>query len=216
MGGFFSVEGKFYSITSRIVDMVIITVMWIIGCIPIVTILTSTSSMYHATVKCIRYDRGRALTEFIEAYKKNLRQGIPLTVFYGAIGVVIGLIDYRVFAVMQSRTGAAFILAFGMAAVTVLYLLNVLWLVPVFSRFTNTFGGIIQLNYVIAVKHVIRSIPMLMVLIIAVILVLASFPLVILFPSLAMLLISYLSEPGLHKYMPKQEEDNGDWRYGFK
>ena len=216
MGGFFSVEGKFYSITSRIVDMVIITVMWIIGCIPIVTILTSTSSMYHATVKCIRYYRGRALTEFIEAYKKNLRQGIPLTVFYGAIGAMIGLIDYRVFAVMQSRTGVAFILAFGMAAVTVLYLLNVLWLVPVFSRFTNTFGGIIQLNYVIAAKHVIRSIPMLMVLIIAVILVLASFPLVILFPSLAMLLISYLSEPGLHKYMPKQEEDNGDWRYGFK
>lgn len=216
MSGFFSAEGKFFSITSRIIDMAGITLLWIIGCIPIVTILTSTSSMYHTTVKCIRYERGKVFEEFKEAYKKNLKQGIPLTVLYGIIGTVIGFIDYRVFAIMQSRTGAAFILAFGMLIVTVLYLMNVLWLIPVFSRFTNTFGGIIQLNYVIAVKNIVRSIPIFLILIISVILVLASFPLVIVFPSLAMLLISYFSEPGIHKYMPKQEEDNGDWRYGFK
>ncbi|MBS6766004.1 MAG: YesL family protein [Clostridium sp.] len=216
MSGFFSAEGKFFSITSRIIDMVGITFLWIIGCIPIVTILTSTSSMYHTTVKCIRYERGKVFEEFKEAYKKNFKQGVPLTVLYGIIGAVIGFIDYRVFAIMQSRTTAAFILAFGMLILTVLYLINVLWLIPVFSRFTNTFGKIIQLNYVIAVRNIIRCIPMLLILIISVILILASFPLVIIFPSLAMLLISYLSEPGLHKYMPKQEEDNGDWRYGFK
>ena len=216
MSGFFSAEGKFFSITSRIIDMIFITLLWIIGCIPIVTILTSTSSMYHTTVKCIRYDRGKVFEEFKEAYKKNLKQGILLTIVYGIVGTVIGFIDYRVFGLMQSRTSAAFILAFGMLIVTVLYLMNVLWLIPVFSRFTNTFGKIMQLNYAIAVRQIIRSIPMFLILIVAVILVLASFPLVIVFPSLAMLLISYLSEPGLHKYMPKQEEDNGDWRYGFK
>lgn len=216
MSGFFSAEGKFFSITSRIIDMVGITFLWIIGCIPIVTILTSTSSMYHTTVKCIRYERGKVFEEFKEAYKKNLKQGVPLTVLYGIIGAVIGFIDYRVFAIMQSRTTAAFILAFGMLILTVLFLINVLWLIPVFSRFTNTFGKIIQLNYVIAVRNIIRCIPMILILIISVILILASFPLVIIFPSLAMLLISYFSEPGIHKYMPKQEEDNGDWRYGFK
>lgn len=216
MSGFFSAEGKFFSITSRIIDMAGITLLWIIGCIPIITILTSTSSMYHTTVKCIRYERGKVFEEFKEAYKKNLRQGIPLTVLYGILGAVIGFIDYHVFSIMQSRSGAAFILAFGMLIVTVLYLINVLWLIPVFSRFTNTFKKIIQLNYVIAVRNIIRSIPIFLILIISVILVLASFPLVIVFPSLAMLMISYLSEPGLHKYMPKQEENNGDWRYGFK
>ena len=140
MSGFFSAEGKFFSITSRIIDMIFLTILWIIGCIPIVTILTSTSSMYHTTVKCIRYDRGKVLEEFKEAYKKNLKQGILLTIVYGIAGTVIGLIDYRVFGLMQSRTSAAFILAFGMLIVTVIYLMNVLWLIPVFSRFTNTFG----------------------------------------------------------------------------
>lgn len=216
MSGFFSAEGKFFSITSRIVDMIVITLLWIVGCIPIVTILTSTASLYHTTVKCIRYERGKVFEEFKEAYIKNLKQGIQLTVCYGIVGCVIGFIDYRVFALMESRAGAAFILAVGMLILTVLYLMNVLWLIPVFSRFANTFGKIIQLNFVIATRYMIRSIPMFLTIIVSVILVLASFPLVIVFPSLAMLLISYLAEKGLHRYMPKQEEDNGDWRYGFK
>lgn len=216
MGGIFSVEGKFYSVTSRMVDMVVITLMWIIGCIPIVTILTSTSSLYHTTVKCIRYERGKAFEEFRDAYKKNLKQGIPLTLFYGGIGAVIGLVDYQVLVLMQSRTRAAFVLAVCTLLVTALYLMNVLWLIPVFSRFSNTFGKIIRLNYVIATRYIIRSIPVFLILIVSVILVLASFPLVVIFPSLVMLLSSYFMEPGLHKYMPKQEEDNGDWRYGFK
>ena len=212
----FSVEGKFYSVTSKMADMVVITLLWLVGCIPIITILTSTSSMYHTTVKCVRYERGKAFEEFKEAYKKNLKPGISLTIFYGMIGVAVGFADYRVFGLMQGRTAGGFIMAVVLLVVTALYLMNVLGLIPVFSRFSNTFGKTIQLNYVIAARNIIRSLPMFLVIIAAVILVLASFPLVIIFPSLAMFLISYLSEPGLHKYMPKQEEDNGDWRYGFR
>lgn len=216
MGGIFSVEGKVFTVTSKMVDMVVITLMWILGCIPIITIFTSTSSLYHTTVKCIRYDRGKAYEEFIDAYKKNLRQGISLTILYGLIGMIIGWLDYKVFFLSQSRTSIVFILAVGMLMLTVLYLLNVLWIVPVFSRFSNTLGNILKLNYVTSTRYLIRSIPMMAVIVTAVIMMQASIPLVIIFPSLVMLINSYISEPGLHKYMPKQEEDNGDWRYGFK
>lgn len=216
MGGIFSVDGKFYHVTSKMVDMVVITLLWIVGCLPIVTILTSTATMYHTTVKCIRYDRGKVFEEFKDAYKKNLKQGVGLTVFYGVIGAVIGYLDYQVFIMTQSRTSAVFILAVGMLIFTVIYLLNVLWIVPVFSRFSNTFGKILQLNYVIATRYLVRSIPMFLIIIAAVILMLASNPLIVIFPSLVMLVNSYLAEPGLHRYMPAQEEDNGDWRYGFK
>lgn len=216
MGGFFSVEGKFFTVTSKIVDMVFITILWFVGCIPVVTILTSTASMYHTTVKCIRYDRGKVFEEFKEAYKKNLKQGIGLTVLYGIIGVVIGFGDYYVFHLMTSRSGMAFILLVGMMIWTFLYLINVLWLIPVFSRFSNTFGNMLRLNYVISTRHLLRSILMILIVFVAVLLVIVSIPLVIIVPSLAMLVISYLSEPGLHKYMPEQKEDNGDWRYGYK
>lgn len=216
MQGLFSAEGKFYTVCSKIVDMVFLTLLWLVGCIPIVTILTSTASMYHVTVKCIRYERGKVFEEFKDAYRKNLKQGVGLTLLYGGIGVAVGFLDYQVFFLSQSRTMPIFILAVGMVILSVLYLINVIWLIPVFSRFSNTFGKIVRLNYVIAARFLLRGIPIVLILAAAVIMVLASFPLVILSPPLTMLIISYLTEPGLHKYMPRQEEDNGDWRYGFK
>ena len=103
-----------------------------------------------------------------------------------------------------------------MLALTVLYLINVLWLIPVFSRFSNRLGKIVQLNYVIAVRHILRGVLMLLCAAAAVLLIKVSPPLAVLLPSLAMLGVSYLAEPGLHRFMPKQTEDNGDWRYGFK
>lgn len=216
MRGLFSVEGQLFTVTSKIVDMVFITILWLVGCIPVVTILTSTASMYHTTVKCIRYDRGKVFEEFKEAYKKNLKQGIALTVLYGIIGIVIGTGDYYVFHLMTSRSATAFILLVGILIWTFLYLINVLWLIPVFSRFSNTFGNILRLNYVVSTKHLPRSILIILIVFVSVLLVIVSVPLVIIVPALAMLVISYLSEPGLHKYMPEQNEDNGDWRYGYK
>lgn len=216
MRGIFSADGTFFSVCSKIVDMAVITFLWVVGCVPIVTILTSTASMYHTTVKCVRFDRGKASRDFIEAYKKNLKQGIGLTVLYGIIGVIIGFVDYKMVFLAQSRTSVMFIFSLGMFIVTCLYLVNLLWIVPVFSRFSNTFGNIIRLNFVISFRYIIRSILMFVIIAAGIILVLASVPIVILMPSLIMFLISYLSEPVLHKFMPKQEEDNGDWRYGFK
>lgn len=216
MRGFFSVEGTFFTVTSKIVDMVFITILWFIGCIPIVTIMTSTASMYQTTVKYIRYDRGKVFEEFKDAYKKNLKQGVQLTVLYGIIGAVIGFGDYYVFNLMTSRSSIAFILVAGMMIWTLLYLMNVLWLIPVFSRFSNTFGNILRLNYVISTKHIFRSILMILTVCAAVLLIRIAPPLALIVPSLAMLVISYASEPGLHKYMPEQKEDNGDWRYGYK
>lgn len=216
MRSIFNVEGKFFTITSKIADLVVITMLWLIGCVPVVTILTSTASMYQTTVKCIRYDRGKVFEEFKEAYNKNLKQGIELTVLYGIIGGGIGLGDYYVFTLLTSRSGPAFVLAAGMLIWSLLYLMNVIWLIPVFSRFSNTLGNMLRLNYVISVRHLARSVVMLLIMAAAAFITAASLPLIIILPSLSMLVISYLSEPGLHKYMPEQAEENGDWRYGYK
>lgn len=212
----FCVDGKVYNFLSKVVDSVFVTVLWIIGCLPVVTFLTSTSSMYHTVVKCIRYDRGNVFEDFKEAYKKNFRQGMGLTALYGCVGAVLGIVDYWVFTISTNRSGLFFVAAVGALIASVVYLLNVVWIVPVFSRFSNTIGNIIKLNYVISVKHLIRCIPVLLMIAVAVILVLASNELFFILPAVIALVSSYLTEPALWRYMPKQGEDNGDWRYGFQ
>lgn len=210
MKGFFRVDGKFHTVMSKILDLLLVSLLWAVGCIPVLTLLTSTASMYHTVVKCVRYDRGRVLPEFWEAYRKNLPQGMGLTALFGGVGAILTWLDYRTLVV---HSGESLLLTMVLLAVSLLYILNLVWIVPVFSRFANTFGGILKLNYVIAVRNVLRTVPMLLVTGAAAVLFLAVNETVFFAPAVVMLLHSYLAEPAMHRYMPPQAEQK-DWRYG--
>lgn len=216
MKEFFSIDGKFYTVMTKAADILFVSLLWIIGCLPVVTILTSTASMYYVVVKCIRYDCGRVWPEFWEAYRNNLRQGIGLTLLYGGIGSAIAFLDYCIFVRLRGSSSVFFILAICALMISLVYILNALWIAPVFSRFSNSFGNLLKLNYVIAMKNFLRSIPMLLLVAVAIVLILILYETVFILPSLVLLIHSFLAEPAMRRYMPKQEEDNGDWRYGFR
>lgn len=216
MKNFFRVDGKFYTVMSKVADLFFVVLLWLVGCIPVVTILTSTSTMYHVVVKCIRYDEGSVFTEFKEAYRNNLKQGVGLTLLFGGIGALIAFTDYWLFVLSTNRSGLFFVFTVGMLILSIVYILNILWIIPVFSRFSNTFGNILRLNYVIAIRNIIRSIPMLILNVISVILFLAVNELIFILPSVVILINSILSEPAMWRFMPKQKEDVLDWRYGYQ
>lgn len=118
--------------------------------------------------------------------------------------------------ISSNKSNSMFIAVISMLFLTFLYLINIIWLIAVFSRFLNTFGTLIQLNFVIACHHIIRSIPIILILGTATICIVAFPPFIVFFPALAMLLISYFTEPGVRRFMPHREKDDGDWRYGFR
>ena len=216
MKGFFSIDGKFYAVMTKIADLLFVALLWIVGCLPVATVLTSTASMYYVVVKCIRYDRGRVWPEFWEAYRNNLRQGIGLTLLFGGIGAVIGFLDYYIFVLSSNRSGAFFILVIAALIISAVYVMNALWIAPVFSRFSNTLGNLLKLNYVIAMKNLLRSIPLVLLALVGIVLILFFYEMVFVLPSLIFLIQSFLVEPALRKYMPPREEEIEDWRYGFR
>lgn len=50
----FSSYGLFYTITEKIFDLFVISIFWLVGCIPIITIGISCSAMYNTIVNVIR------------------------------------------------------------------------------------------------------------------------------------------------------------------
>ena len=215
MEKFFAVDGKFYTFMSKVVDIGFVSLLWLVGCLPVITIVTSTASMYQTVVKCIRYEQGRVFEVFKDAYIKNLRQGMALTAFYSLLGVLIGLGDYYIVALSKNASMLSLIFAVGLLMLSFLYILNVLWVAPVFSRFENSFGNTLKLVYVVALRNFLKSIPLILMVTGGTVVFLAWNELFIAIPGLLALGASFLIEPSLHRFMPPQEEDNGDWRYGF-
>ena len=79
----FAYDGNFYTYTGKIFDLLVVSVYWLLGCIPVVTIGASFSALYAAVTKSVRYDRDTISSQFWKAYKQNLIPSIPLTLIYG-------------------------------------------------------------------------------------------------------------------------------------
>lgn len=81
MNSMFGPETKFFKVTNQIGNILLVSVLWLIGCIPVITIGTSTIAMYYAMVKAVRCEEGYVTKEFFRSYRQNLKTGIVLYLF---------------------------------------------------------------------------------------------------------------------------------------
>lgn len=72
---------RFYYWGDKLGDIMIASLLWFIFCIPVVTILTSSSALYYALYK--KKDSSLSIAKlFIKAFTKNLRQGLIINLIY--------------------------------------------------------------------------------------------------------------------------------------
>ena len=91
MNSMFGPETKFFKVTNQIGNILLVSVLWLIGCIPVITIGTSTIAMYYAMVKAVRCEEGYVTKEFFRSYRQNLKTGIVLTVIFPGLAAVLWL-----------------------------------------------------------------------------------------------------------------------------
>lgn len=92
---------------SRICDLVILNILWIICSLPIITIGASTSAMYSVMLKIVKNEEGYIARGFFRGFKDNFRKA---TILWGTIlvvGVIVG-VDLRVIRAMPSTLQSVF------------------------------------------------------------------------------------------------------------
>ena len=85
MNRVFDVNNPIMRMFSKLFDLVVLNALFLIGCLPVVTIGVSLTAMYATTMKLVRDEPVSVVTNFIQAYKGNLKQGL----FYWIIGLLI-------------------------------------------------------------------------------------------------------------------------------
>lgn len=74
----FNYDNKVMSIFSKVMDTVILGVLWLACSLPLVTIGASSSAFYYAYNKCVRQDRGYAWKTFFSGFRSNFGQATKL------------------------------------------------------------------------------------------------------------------------------------------
>ena len=189
---------------TQITDCIFLSLFWLIGCIPVVTMGASFAALYDATYRGFRQGDKHCWGRFWQVYKDNWKASIaPTVVFLGGISVlgkvlialwnsaVAGSLSWTVFS------GGAFV------GVLLVGILSVLF--PMLSRFENAFPVLLKNTVFLALANLPRTL-VLGILNAAAGLACVFYILPLFFlPSLAALIGSVLIEPMFKPYMISED-----------
>ncbi len=208
MSGLFNLENGFFSFMGKVWDMILLSIIWVICCIPIVTIGPATTAMYYAIVKVIRRERGYVTKEFFHSFKDNFKLGMISSIIYAVLAYIL-YIDFTYSKALQDAGDSKGDIMFaGFVAVTTIIVFVLIFCYPILSRFTVNFKGLFKTSFIIAMKHFPTTFLLAIIIVIFSLACYLIYPMIFIAPALCCLVCSFLIERVFKKYMPKPEESD--------
>lgn len=203
MAGFFNYDNAVITTINKIVDMVLLSLVYVILCIPIITIGPATTALYYAVVKNVRRERSYPFREFFKSFKENFKQGFVINLIFIIIYLVL-YVDIQFAKQMTGNTATIFSgIFFGLIILAIAVNMHVY---PYLSRFEVTIKQLFKNSFFLAMRHLPSTIFM-MIILGAGLFLTWIIPITLFFtPALVVLLQSLFIERIFKKYMPEKSD----------
>ena len=91
MDRFFNMDNKFFTVMGRVADLIMLNVVFLICCLPIVTIGASLTALHYVTLKMARNEESYIIKSFFKSFKQNFKQATIINLIMLAVGAVLYL-----------------------------------------------------------------------------------------------------------------------------
>ena len=152
MRGIFNHDGPFFGIMEKVADLILLNLVWLLCCLPVITIGTSTVALYHVVWKLNAGESGPIVRTFFTVFRREWKQGTVLT-FLAA--VLLLLMDVNISAMLSKGFGLVYILH---VAVSLLIIFTVSYLFPLQALFQNTVVNTVKNALIISLANLPISI----------------------------------------------------------
>lgn len=211
----FAIDGPYARVMNWIWNILVISVLWVVCCIPVFTIGASSTAAYYTAAKVIRGREGKAVSEFFHAFRTNFKQTVGFSIGYVVVAVVVLLECYYIYNESQIPLPVLY-LFYGMVLVLVA---NAQYLFALMSRFNHSSFSFLRMAVMCSFRHLITTILLLLLLALCCVAVYLMPWGIFLFPGLMFLLKTYPMERVLRKYMPDLDDDDPEkqkWYYNIQ
>lgn len=132
MGKFFNIDSPLMRFLTKLADLMILNILFLITCLPVVTIGAAWTSLYYVAMKMVRDEEGGIVRSYFHAFRLNFRQATLL--WLGVLGIaVILVLDLLILARIDSPIAAAMNMGIGIIAILIFLVLQ--YLFPLLARF---------------------------------------------------------------------------------
>jgi len=165
----FKVESPIYRFLSRFWDLVKLNALWLLFSLPIITIGAATVAAYGVTLKMADEHEGHVGRQFVQGFKDNWKQGIPL----GIIGMVVSYLVYLNLELFNKVPGNPIMFLFAAIIIGFVGLLHLTYAFPLSARYHNTLFRTLRNSSELVVQFFLKT--MFLWVIIAILMVLFMF-----------------------------------------
>ena len=150
---FFSVESPLYKFMQSLWDILKLNFMWIIFCIPIVTIGGSTIAAFSVLLRMSEDQEGNVIKDFWKAFKENWKQGILIGLLPPICFEAVFL-DFQLYNAVEN--GGLGILIVGCFSAYI-FIFCLIYVFPLLARYDNTVMNSIKNSFRIGMKFFGRT-----------------------------------------------------------
>ena len=187
---------------SQITDCIFLSMFWLLGCLPVVTVGASFAAMYDAVYRGFRKGEKNSWQCFLRSYRRNWKDGIVPTVVFLAALWGLGALLIRLWNSAVCGTVSWGVFSAGaFVGMLLLGILSVLF--PMLSRFENSAAMLLKNAVLVALANLPRTLCLGALNAVSVFLC-ARYVLPLFFlPALAALLGTLLIEPMFRPFLPQ-------------
>lgn len=215
MNRIFNSDNPVMRALSKLFDIGWLSLIYVVFCIPIITIGPATTALYYTAIKVLRRERGYVWSEFWGCFKSNFRDGLIIGII---MTLLYALLAFNLVTMTSSTASYAGYLYGAYIAMAIVLTCIACYIYPILSRFVLKKTKVLRLAFYMAFRHILFTVILVLIVVLGVVgiylSILGNLPILILvIPGGLSMLYTLPMEHLMKKYMPKSEPiilENGE------
>ena len=153
MNNIFGENGFVYRVVNKLVDLLVLNVIYIVSCLPIITIGAANTALYTLTLKMCKNQEGYIFREYWKTFRMNLKKSTVIWCIFLALFVLLGIDFWIVFSLSFSDSIRK-VMQVLLCAVFLLAVMIFSYVFPLIAVFENTIQHYLKNAVIISMTRI--------------------------------------------------------------
>lgn len=150
MAKLFDLNNPVWKFMGRLADIFVLTVLWLVCSLPVLTIGASTTALYYVTLKIAEGKEGYLCRHFFTTFKENFRQSTLVWLIMLVLGIFFG-VDLYYYYHMPMK--AAIVIFWLFLVLTVFYVFVLFTIFPLAARLDVGVKKLFFMAFMVSLKN---------------------------------------------------------------
>lgn len=204
-------KNPLFSLLNQLGQLILLSILWTIFSLPVITVGASTAALYYTVVKVLRRHQDSLFAAFFREFRSNFLQSLNINMVFLCY---FGILAYFAIPRLSASQSGADIGFYALVGLAILGALPLSFVYPTISRFYHKGGSLVRFLLMVIGKHLHIVLGCTLLLAVGILLALSNPAALLFVPGVVCYVQSLLLEPVFKKYSTSDLSPHYEMWYG--